>query len=229
MGKTGLLASIVDITTFVAGVSPVMWPWEHAIVGYVAYSLFCHLYYRDSPGGLEAGAVVVAAGLPDLIDKPLAGEFGVFESGYALGHSIFFAIPLAIVVGLLTRWRGRPRTGIAFGVGYLLHLPADVYYPPLRGGSPQYDIVLWPIVTGESGGHEHGAFLDRFWALFEGYQAELFSSDPSLYVLAQLPVGLFAFTLWLYDGAPIARELLAGGKRLLTGRKAAERDPGEGT
>ena len=208
-----------------------MWPWEHAIVGYVAYSLFCHLYYRDSPGGLEATAVVFASVLPDLIDKPLAWEFGVFESGYALGHSIFFAVPLAIVVGLLARWRGRPRAGLAFGVGYLLHLPADVYYPPLRGGSPAYDIVLWPVVTtGADGhGHDHGGFVERFTDLFAGYQAELLSSDPSLYVLAQLPVGLFAFSLWLYDGAPIARELLARGKRHLTGRTETEREPGERT
>ena len=204
-----------------------MWPWEHAVVGYVAYSLFCHLYYRDSPGGLEAAAVVFASLLPDLIDKPLAWEFGVFESGYALGHSVFVAVPLAIVVGLLARWRGRPRAGIAFGVGYLLHLPADVYYPPLRGGSPAYDIVLWPVVTtGSGGGHGHGGFLERFSGLFEGYRAELLSSDPSYYVLAQLPVAGFALALWLYDGAPIARELLAGSKRVLTGHgRDSRRDP----
>ncbi len=193
-----------------------MWPWEHAIVGYVAYSLFARLIYRDSPGGLEAFAVVFASVLPDIIDKPLAWEYGVFESGYALGHSIFFAVPLAITVGLLTRAWGRPRTGVAFGVGYLLHLPSDVLDGYIRGDGNewQWEIMLWPVATAGSSGHSHG-FMDMFGQLFSGYWGELTGGDPSTYLLAQITIAGGAFLLWLIDGAPVARELVVGTSRLV--------------
>ncbi len=193
-----------------------MWPWEHAIVGYVAYSLFCHAYYRDSPSGLEAFAAVFGSVLPDLIDKPLSWEFGVFEAGYAIGHSIFFAVPLAIVVGFGARSIRRPRTGIAFGLTYLLHLPSDVLDAYVREDIVHYELLLWPVVTVQDGGHSHG-FLEQFSILFEQYRVELFSSDPSAYLWAQLGLGVFAGVLWLYDGAPVARELVVGGFKMCTG------------
>lgn len=191
-----------------------MWPWEHAIVGYVAYSVFAHVVYRDSPSGLEAFAVVFASVLPDLIDKPLAWEYGVFDSGYALGHSIFFAIPLSIVVGALAHRVGRSRAGLAFGIGYLLHLPSDVLDAYLRNGVAQYELMLWPVVTPQESGHEHG-FLEYFMRLFGNYQNELLAGDLSTYLWAQLGLGAFAFVLWLYDGAPVLRECLVGTKRVL--------------
>lgn len=195
-----------------------MWPWEHAIVGYLAYSLFCHAYYRDSPGGLEAFAVVFASVLPDLIDKPLTWEYEIFEVGYALGHSIFFAIPLSIAVGALARSSGRPRTGIAFAVGYLLHLPADIVDGYVRNDHLIFWIVLWPVERGDAHLHAHErgpGFIDQFFVLFGTYRHELFSSDPSTYILLQFGMASFAALIWLYDGAPVLRECLLGGKRLI--------------
>ncbi|WP_290817868.1 metal-dependent hydrolase [Halovivax sp.] len=189
-----------------------MWPWEHAIVGYVAYSLFCHLYYRDSPDGPEAFAVIFASVLPDLIDKPLAWEYGVFESGYALGHSIFVAVPLSIAVGLLARRWGRGRAGLAFAVGYLLHLPADVLDGYYRGDVVEFGILLWPVERGATY-HEEPGFADQFVHFLGQYRAELTGGDPSTYVLAQLGLAGLAALLWLYDGAPILRECALGGKR----------------
>lgn len=198
-----------------------MWPWEHAIVGYLAYSMVCHLYYRASPGGLEALAVVFASVLPDLIDKPLAWEYGVFETGYALGHSIFFAVPLAIVVGLFARSRGRTRTGIAFGVGYLLHLPADVLDTYLRGGRLDFDIVLWPLTASEGHYHDSG-FLDRFVHYFSGYQQELLAGELTTYRWTQLGLATTALLLWLYDGAPVLRDGLLGLHRLVIGSRSED-------
>ena len=185
-------------------------------MGYLVYSLFCHAYYRESPGGLEAFAVVFASVLPDLIDKPLAWEYGVFETGYALGHSVFFAVPLSIAVGILARSSDRPRTGIAFAMGYLLHLPADIVDGYVRGGHLSYWIVLWPVRTGEelSHGHSHG-FTDQLSVFLTYYRHELFSGDPSTYILLQVGMAVFVLVLWLYDGAPVLRECLLGGKRLL--------------
>lgn len=200
-----------------------MWPWEHAIVGYVAYSLFCHLYFRDSPGGLDAFAVVFASVLPDIIDKPLAWEFGVFESGYALGHSIFFAVPLAIVVGLLARSGGHTRVGIAFGVGYLLHLPADVLDGYTRGDEFTADILLWPVETGAGYDLDQG-FLDQFTLLFTRYVGELFAGGLSTYIQVQLGLTAFAAVLWLYDGAPVLRECVHAVARLLRGSSGVDRN-----
>jgi hypothetical protein len=186
-----------------------MWPWEHAIMGYLAYSLFCHAYYRDSPGGLDAFAVVFASVLPDIIDKPLAWEFEVFEIGYAIGHSIFFAVPLSIAVGALARSYDRPRAGIAFAVGYLLHLPADVVDGYVRDGHYSPWIILWPFRQDEVHlhAHDHGpGFVDQFFRLLAVYQQELFSGDPSTYILLQFGMAGFAGLLWLYDGAPVLRE-----------------------
>ncbi|EMA40905.1 metal-dependent hydrolase [Halobiforma nitratireducens] len=206
-----------------------MWPWEHAIVGYLTYSLFCHAYYRDSPGGLEAFAVVFASVLPDIIDKPLAWEFGVFETGYALGHSIFFAGPLAIVVGLLARSWGRQRAGIAFGLGYLLHLPADIVDGYVRGGYLEFGIVLWPVRPIETPPtHSHEGFLAEFVRLFAGYQEQLLAGDLSTYLWLQLGVGVLTALLWLSDGAPVLRECLLGCKRLLGSLGASVRGLREG-
>ncbi|WP_255170223.1 metal-dependent hydrolase [Natrononativus amylolyticus] len=189
-----------------------MWPWEHAVVGYLAYSLFCHLYYRESPGGLEALVVVFASVLPDLIDKPLAWEFGVFESGYALGHSVFFAVPLALLVGTGARLLGRPRVGVAFGVGYLLHLPADVLPAYAEAGHLPLERVLWPVAPVQADERRVG-FTDRFAAMVGEYWHELLAGDPSTYMWAQLGLLLAATLLWLYDGAPVARELVVGSTR----------------
>ena len=191
-----------------------MWPWEHAIVGYLAYSLFARLYYRDSPDGLEAFAVVFASVLPDLIDKPLAWEFGVFESGYALGHSIFFAVPLSVAVGLVARRVGRGPAGVAFGVGYLLHLPADVLDAYLRGGQYAPEILLWPVSTVDSV-HEHTGFTDEFVRLFGRYQQDLLAGDLSTYMWVQVGLAGLAALVWLADGAPVLRECLVGCKRLV--------------
>ncbi|MXV64426.1 metal-dependent hydrolase [Natronorubrum sp. JWXQ-INN-674] len=193
-----------------------MWPWEHAIMGYLVYSLFCHTVFRDSPGGLEAFAVVFASVLPDLIDKPLAWEYGVFDVGYAIGHSIFFAVPLSIIVGLIARSAGRPRAGLAFALGYLIHLPADVLDAYLRDDVVQFELMLWPIATVDGDDPSHG-FLDYFGQLFGRYQSELLAGDLSTYLWLQLGMALFALSLWLYDGAPVLRELLVGCKRLILG------------
>ncbi|AHG02265.1 hydrolase (plasmid) [Halostagnicola larsenii XH-48] len=191
-----------------------MWPWEHAIVGYVVYSLFCHVYYRAPPGGLEAFAVVFASVLPDLIDKPLSWQFGVFESGYALGHSIFFIVPLTVAVGLIARSYDRTHVGVAFGLVYLLHLPADVIDRLVRGGYFVPEIAFWPVVS--VGTHDQSvAFTEQFFSLLGSYTYELFSGSPSQYLLLQLGLAMFAALLWLYDGAPVLREVLLGLKELV--------------
>ncbi|MFB6177136.1 MAG: metal-dependent hydrolase, partial [Halobaculum sp.] len=99
-----------------------MWPWEHAAVGYLWYSLGRRAAGRDPPGDWPAVALALATQFPDLLDKSLSWGLGLFETGYALGHSIFLAIPLGVTALLVGQWRGRPDIAVAVTVGYWSHL-----------------------------------------------------------------------------------------------------------
>ncbi len=191
-----------------------MWPWEHAVVGYLAYSLFCHAVYRDSPGAAGTLVVVFASVLPDLIDKPLAWQYGVFETGYALGHSVFFAVPLAITVGWLARTVGRPRLGVAFGLGYLLHLPADVLPAYVTRGEFPIERILWPVRTAAPDSQRRD-FLGQAAEMIVGYWQGIVAGELSTYEWGVFGLSAFVFALWLYDGAPVLRELLAAPWRLV--------------
>jgi len=198
-----------------------MLPWEHAAVGYLAYSLLSHLLARRSPGALEAVAAVVGSQGPDLIDKPLSWQYGVFESGYALGHSIFLAVPLAVAAGLLARAYGRARVGAAFAVGYLFHLPGDVVPTYLQHGYLPLSVVLWPVEKAPPSADR--PVVDVTVELFFEYVDVLTAQDPPTLVLVQAGVIGLTALLWLYDGAPVLREIVLGVRRLLggAGRRSA--------
>ncbi|AGB32079.1 hypothetical protein C488_07902 [Natrinema pellirubrum DSM 15624] len=190
-----------------------MWPWEHAIIGYLSYSLVCHLVFRTSPGGPDAFAVVFASVLPDLIDKPLAWEFGVFEAGYAIGHSLFFAVPLSILVGTIARRVGHPRIAFAFPIGYFLHLPGDILYSYASEGVVYVEIVLWPIAVVPGDSARRG-FFEAFELLFGRYVQTLLTGDVSTYVWIQFGLAGLAFLVWLSDGLPVLRDLWIGCRRI---------------
>lgn len=198
-----------------------MLPWEHAAVGYLAYSLLSHLLARRSPGALEAVAALVGSQGPDLIDKPLSWQYGVFESGYALGHSVLFAVPLAVAAGLLARAFGRARVGAAFAVGYLLHLPGDVVPTYLRDGVLPLEVVLWPVAKAPPSSDQ--PVVDVTIELLFEYVGVLTAQDPPTLVVVQAGVIVLTALLWLYDGAPVLREIVLGVRRLLggTGRRSA--------
>lgn len=194
-----------------------MMPWEHVAVGYVCYSLLTHAVYRASPSTEETLVVVFASLLPDLIDKPLAWQFGVFESGYALGHSVFFAIPVSLLVLAIAISRDRLRLGIAFGVGYLVHLPADVL-PQLRHGEFPAHRIFWPIRRGGAGydsGFE-GELSDNLLRYGLWMRSQLLSGNPDPYFVFLATFGLFTVLLWVYDGLPVGRELYTFCRRGIT-------------
>ncbi|PCR90215.1 metal-dependent hydrolase [Natrinema ejinorense] len=193
-----------------------MWPWEHAIVAYLLYSLCCHTVFRDSPGGLEAFAVVVAAVLPDLIDKPLAWEYGVFDVGYGIGHSIFFAVPLAILAGTIARAATRPRVGLAFGLGYLSHPLADIVDSLFRQGVLLVDLALWPIAS-VAGSPPGPGVLEVFLHRSGRYVSAVLAGDVSTYLWIQLALAGATMVVWLLDGAPVARECLQAIARAVGG------------
>lgn len=179
-----------------------MWPWEHAVVGYLAFSVGVHLVRRRPPTGPEALVVAFAAVAPDLVDKPLAWEFGVFPSGHGIAHSVFFAVPLVALV-LAAAARRRPGVGTAFAVGYLSHLAADVLQMYIRDRSLPIEWLLWPVRTVRT--DYPGGFTDTLAGYLRSYLAELTADEPSTYVLVVVGLTAFAVVLWVYDGLPGVR------------------------
>ena len=190
-----------------------MWPWEHVVVGYLTVSVGAHVVSRRPPTAFEAVALAVASVSPDLIDKPLAWQFGVFPSGYGLGHSAFFAVPLAWLVLIVTAALRRSGVGVAFGTAYALHLVGDVVPDLLAGDGLPVARILWPVVTVET------TYEDGFAGTLLGYLADglddLLSGPPSASFLVVLGLTATCAVLWLYDGMPGVREPMTWGWRRL--------------
>lgn len=194
-----------------------MWPWEHLAVSYLAYSGLVRVRSGRPPRDpLAVFVLAVAALFPDLVDKPLSWTFGVLPSGTSLGHSVVLAVPLIAVLLVLTKYVGRPAVGIAFAVGYLLHLPSDAIYGALVLGSPiTPGIYAWPLV--EATPHAPPGFAANLQHYFGRYVSVMTSSRGTIYIVAELVLIGGAGALWLVDGAP--------GLELLAPAREGEPDP----
>lgn len=196
-----------------------MMPWEHVLVGYLTFSLFAHAVYREPPTTREAVAVVFASLLPDLVDKPMAWELGIFDTGHALAHSIFVAVPVSLAVVWIAWSRGWFRVGIAFAIGYLVHLAADVIPWCFLEGEPRTHRILWPVQSSGDGFEDTG-FRERFIENVDEYAhwviAEFTSGSPDPFLLAAFGTFLVGMLVWVYDGMPIGRELFNGTRRVVT-------------
>ncbi len=185
-----------------------MMPWTHAIVAYIGYSVASHALSRTPPTTRETALLTVGALLPDLVDKPLAWQFGVLQGGRTLGHSIFIAAPLSVAAVVVAVRRGRPRLGLAFAAGYLLHLPGDILPTYLATGELELGTLLWPLTDG--GGSQGESFVQEFMSNMvpyaKGIAAAILSGGLSRGLLLLLSLWALAVALWVYDGMPIARD-----------------------
>ncbi|MFC6813228.1 metal-dependent hydrolase [Natrialbaceae archaeon GCM10025810] len=187
-----------------------MYPWEHAAVAYLLWSGASRWHNGTPPAGWPVLVVLLASQLPDLIDKPLAWQFGVVSSGRSLGHAAVIAVPLAVGVFVVARRAGRSPVGGAFAVGYLAHLATDVS-PRFPGGAWDLTVVLWPFRTADAAAdtaaRETGAAAQTGEILGGAYPS-LLAPD------ALLGLGLvgLAIGVWLVDGRPGCRELLVVGR-----------------
>lgn len=178
-----------------------MWPWEHLAVGYLAYSLLVRAGTGRAPHGrLVMAALFVGTQFPDLVDKPLAWMFGLLPSGTSLAHSVFVAVPLVTLFLALSWLAGRPSIGRAFGVGYLLHLPADVLYVALYGSPVNWTVLLWPLYTAPAG--QDPGLLANVALYFGKFLEVAVSPAGRLFVAAELLLLGGALVLWVLDGFP---------------------------
>lgn len=177
-----------------------MWPWEHAAVGYLLYSLYLRVLGHDPPAERETILILLATQTPDLIDKPLSWGLGWFPSGYAVGHSMFVAIPIGLLILALGTNYGFRRNGIAVVLGYWSHLLTDVL-EPLRGGSAVLiNRVLWPVV--EATPYETDLGIARGFLYIVRFLTAIPTMDLTSIVLVYILLPVGSAVVWLLDGAP---------------------------
>ncbi|MFP8953800.1 metal-dependent hydrolase [Natrialbaceae archaeon A-arb3/5] len=168
-----------------------MWPWGHLAVAYLLYTAYTHRRFERPPLALPAIALAVGSQFPDLIDKPLAWTFGVLPGGRTLGHSLLFAAVLVpIVYTVAARFESRD-VGLAFIIGHLSHLLADVPPSALTGDLSGTEFLLWPLVE-QPPEDSVGGILDAIVHYYAMGPYELFQFG--LFVVAAL--------VWYRDGMP---------------------------
>ncbi|ELZ98004.1 membrane-bound metal-dependent hydrolase [Haloferax mucosum ATCC BAA-1512] len=177
-----------------------MFPWEHAAVGYILVSLWSRVTDRKLDGWAVL-AVLFGTQFPDLVDKPLAWSFDVLPSGVSLAHSILVSVPVSAVVVLVARRYKVTTVGVAFAVGYLSHIPADLLYNGFFFGN--YGVIrafLWPLSHGSESAA--GGLFEQTWFYVRRFVVYLRRPEAwGLVVFEVLLVGS-AVRLWLKDGAP---------------------------
>lgn len=174
-----------------------MWPWSHAAVGYLCYSIGTRLVgHRPSAG--PTAAVFLGALLPDLVDKPLSWVFGLVPQGFAVAHSVLIAVSLGFGAVVLARQRDRCPLGIAFVIGYWSHLLGDVVFGLLQSSPHAFGRVLWPFVTLPAYERPVLARLGEYVSVFTGFQ----STDDAMIVILGASVVYVTIGVWIVDGRP---------------------------
>lgn len=180
-----------------------MWPWGHAAVGYLLYTVLTR--YRDDrpPGSYPVLWVLFGTQFPDLIDKPLVWYAGVLPTGRSLAHSLVVLVPLCLVLYVVLGRRDRAKEAVAFAIGAFSHVIVDVL-PSLVGGEYAYAAFLvWPLLPLVES-PEPGSFVEH-----------LLGIEPTLYFLFQIGLVAIAGMVWWRDGRP-GLELLREVSRELT-------------
>ncbi|QLG50308.1 metal-dependent hydrolase [Natrinema halophilum] len=168
-----------------------MWPWGHLAVAYVLYSIAVHRQFGRSPRAVPTIALAIGSQTPDLIDKPLAWNFGVLPGGRTFAHSLFvvaFLVPVVIVVA--DRLDGR-MVGAAFLAGYCLHLLADVPPAFFSGTFEAAAFLLWPVLEQPPEAPVAGIF-----------DAILHYYELGTYEWVQFGLFAVAIVAWYLDGMP---------------------------
>jgi len=172
-----------------------MWPWGHLASGYLVYSLLVRLS-GGVPRDYTTLALVFGTQFPDLVDKPLAWTFGVIPNGRSLTHSVFTAVFLILAARFLLGRYGYGSLSTAFGVGYLVHLAGDALGPLLSGEYYYLGFLGWPAVPAIDYGEK-------------SFAAQLAALELTAFTAVEVGLGLLVVGLWVADGRPGLRPVLA--------------------
>lgn len=180
-----------------------MWPWGHLAVGYVVFSVCVRLGLRRPPSERGVLVLAVATQLPDLIDKPLGWQFGLLNGGVGVAHSLLVGVPLALVLGALLVYDGKPEFGGALSVGVGTHVAGDLLFRALFGGRPLVSPFLWPLYEGPA--VPPPGFGQRLGELLAKSVALLGSPLGKVYVALEVLLLVGTLLLWVLDGTPGTR------------------------
>ena len=118
---------------------------EHFVVAFLPVLAYVVGRDRRLPSLRLVGVVFVGSQFPDLVDKPLAHQFGILPSGRVFMHSLPTAIPVLLVIAWYGWKTDRIRVSSAFVFAHLSHLIADNYQAFL-GPNPRFPPdLLWPF------------------------------------------------------------------------------------
>ncbi|SEW03629.1 metal-dependent hydrolase [Natrinema salifodinae] len=168
-----------------------MWPWGHLAVAYLLYTIVTHRRFGRTPRAIPAIAVAIGSQTPDLIDKPLAWNFGILPGGRTLAHSLFVVALLVPAVLVLADRLDRRPVGVAFLLGYCSHLLADIPPAVFSGEFAYAAYLLWPAVEQPPEDPVAG-ILDAF--------LHYYAMGP--YEWLQFGLLAVAAIAWYRDGAP---------------------------
>lgn len=176
-----------------------MWPWEHLAIGYLAYSIVTHLIAGRGPTAGGAVAVALGTQFPDLVDKPLGWGTTLLPSGQSLAHSLLLAVPVVVAVVAVGVRFGRRTVAVAFAVGYLSHLPGDVLYAAMLGGTLNLEFLLWPVIPAPATQH---AMIGYVQELLADFASVLASPRGAFYLLFEVALVVGTVAVWVIDGTP---------------------------
>lgn len=160
--------------------------WVHAAVAYLAYRGVLAIGSADRPRDITILAVVGAALLPDIIDKPLSFVVTSLPSR-SVAHSIFTVALISLVIAYVTRRIDRWEFGVASVFGYLSHIGADLVDSQAIPAEPPV-FVFWPLITD----YHHINSIGGLLALVR----------PTPYVILQIVLTVLGIGLWVSDGKP---------------------------
>lgn len=168
-----------------------MWPWGHLAVAYLSYSVAVHRQFDRPPRAVPVMALAVGSQTPDLIDKPLAWNFGVLPGGRTLAHSLFVAALLVPTVLVAADRLGGRTVGVGFLLGYCSHLLADIPPTVFSGNLAGGAYLLWPILE-QPPEHPVAGILDAILHYYE----------LGAYEWVQFGLFAAAILVWYLDGTP---------------------------
>ncbi|WP_276257977.1 metal-dependent hydrolase [Haloglomus litoreum] len=171
-----------------------MWPWAHAALGYLAYTLYLRGRFDTRPVGLPVVALGLGTQLPDIIDKTLAWYVGVLPYGRSLAHSLLTGTLIMLAVVAVFRARGADRSATAFTIGYVSHFVGDAFGSLVSLSFGDLGFLVWPLVPPPA---------TETVGLF-AHLRDIEGSPLFLFGLGLTAVGL---VLWYRHGLPGLREL----------------------
>lgn len=122
-----------------------MLPIEHFIVAFLPVLGLTLMRHRRFPSLRVTALAFVGTQFPDLIDKPLAYQFGLLPSGRVFMHSLPIAIPFLTVVLLYGFYTHRLYLTSIFAFSLLSHLFADNHTSLLPPNPTISSDLLWPF------------------------------------------------------------------------------------